>query len=134
MNKRLEEGLPPIILSEEDFDALDRLVGETSSGAAALLRQELDRAEVREAADVPKNLVTLNRWIQYSDGRGAEPRRVQLVVPREADIDAGRISVLSHVGAGLLGLKEGESIDWPDPSGAERKLTVVRIEGDAEVA
>ncbi|MBE8335739.1 GreA/GreB family elongation factor, partial [Leptospira borgpetersenii serovar Ballum] len=45
-----------------------------------------------------------------------------------ADIDAGRVSILSHVGAGLIGLTEGQSINWPDPTGAVRKLTPVLVE------
>jgi regulator of nucleoside diphosphate kinase len=60
-------------------------------------------------------------------------RRVQLVLPKDADIDAGRVSILSYVGAGLIGLKEGQSINWPDTSGAARKLTLVKVE-DAEAA
>ncbi|MNV22694.1 Regulator of nucleoside diphosphate kinase [compost metagenome] len=123
--------LPAIILSQEDFDALDRLVGDLpGAGPAGLLQQELDRAEVREPADMPRDVVGLNRWLHYADDRHPEVRRVQLVLPREADIDAGRVSILSHVGAGLIGLKEGESISWPDPSGETRKLTAVLIEDE----
>ena len=98
--------------------------------ADGLLQQELDRAKVCKAADLPKTAVGLNRWLHYADERHPEVRRVQLVLPREADIDAGRVSILSHVGAGLIGLKEGESISWPDPSGETRKLTAVLIEDE----
>ena len=35
-----------------------------------------------------------------------------LVYPPEADIDAGRISVPTPIGTALLGLAEGQSIDW----------------------
>ena len=127
--------LPAIILSQEDFDALDRLVGDLpGAGPAGLLQQELDRAKVCKAADMPKDVVGLNRWLHYADDRHPEVRRVQLVLPREADIDAGRVSILSHVGAGLIGLKEGESINWPDPSGETRKLTAVLIEDEDPIA
>ncbi|MEG1029931.1 MAG: GreA/GreB family elongation factor [Brevundimonas sp.] len=123
--------LPAIVLSRADFDALDRLVGDLpGTGPAGLLQQELDRAEVFDEADMPKDVVGLNRWLHYADDRHPEVRRVQLVLPREADIDAGRVSILSHVGAGLIGLKEGESINWPDPSGETRKLTAVLIEDE----
>lgn len=121
--------LPAIVLSREDFDALDRLVGDLpGTGPAGLLQQELDRAEVCDAVDLPKTVVGLNRWLHYADERHPEVRRVQLVLPHQADIDAGRVSVLSHVGAGLIGLTEGQSIQWPDPSGETRKLTPVLVE------
>lgn len=123
--------LPAILLSRADFDALDRLVGDLpGTGPAGLLQQELDRAEVCDDAKMPRDVVGLNRWLHYADDRHPEVRRVQLVLPREADIDAGRVSILSHVGAGLIGLKEGESIVWPDPAGETRKLTAVLIEDE----
>ncbi len=56
--------LPEIILSRADFDALHRLVGDLPGrGAAALLQQELDRADVREIRDLPLGVVGLNRWL-----------------------------------------------------------------------
>ncbi len=98
-------GLPDIILSRPDFEALDRLVG-----------------------DLPANIVSLNRWLHYVDGRAEEARRVQLVLPEDADIDQGKVSILSWVGAGLIGLAEGMSLDWPDASGELRRLTPIRVE------
>ena len=127
--------LPGILLSRADFDALDRLVGDLpGTGPAGLLQQELDRAEVCDDVDMPRDVVGLNRWLHYADDRHPEVRRVQLVLPREADIDAGRVSILSHVGAGLIGRKEGQSINWPDPSGETRRLTAVLIEDEDPIA
>lgn len=131
MNTELDpSGLPDIVLSQSDFDALDHLVGDLpGKGVAALLQHELDRARV--AAERPAGVVGLGRWVRYADDHNPEDeRRVQLVLPADADIDAGRISILSHVGAGLIGLSEGESLDWPDPSGGRRRLTVIAVEAD----
>lgn len=119
--------LPEIFLTPAEHDQLSRLVGDhEATGAAGLLRQELDRATVTE--DRSAHAVGLDRWVHYSDGRFGQPRRVKIVLPQQADIDAGLISALSHVGAGLIGLPEGESILWPDPSGTVRKLTPVLVE------
>ncbi|WP_204350847.1 GreA/GreB family elongation factor [Klebsiella pneumoniae] len=40
---------------------------------------------------------------------------------------ANRISVITPVGAGLIGLREGDSILWPDRDGHERTLSVVKV-------
>jgi regulator of nucleoside diphosphate kinase len=58
-------------------------------------------------------------------------RRVTLVYPTEADIAAGRISVLTPIGAALLGLAEGQSIDWTARDGRVRRLTIVEVERGA---
>ena len=125
--------LPEIFLTPEEHDQLSRLVGDhEATGVAGLLQQELDRATV--ADDRPSHAVGLDRWVHYTDGRAADLRRVKIVLPHEADIDSGLISALSHVGAGLIGLTEGQSILGPDPSGAVRKLTPVLVEDPERLA
>lgn len=53
--------------------------------------------------------------MRYDDlGSGIE-RDVRLVWPHEADLDAGHISVLSPIGAALLGLAPDQEIEWPLP-------------------
>lgn len=133
MKKRLTanqaRAVPDIYLTRHDHDALTRLVGDRGDqGVAVRLRQELDRAVIVEETDLPLGAVGLNHWLHYTDGKAASPRRVQIVLPIDADIDEGRISVLSHVGAGLIGLIEGHSIPWSDPAGTERLLTPVLVE------
>ena len=54
-------------------------------------------------------------------------RTVELVYPRDADISAGRVSILTPVGAGVIGLRTGQSILRPDRDGRERKLTIVKV-------
>lgn len=120
--------LPEIRLSPTDHALLSSLIGDMEpDGVAGLLEQELARAVV-DADRRRTPTVGLNRWVHYVDGRADQPRRVKIVMPECADIDAGLISPLSHVGAGLLGLGEGQSIAWPDPAGRLRKLTPVLIE------
>jgi len=120
---------PNVYLSNEDHRALSRLVGDApATGAAGLLQEELDRAIVCAAHERPIGAVGLNRWVHYVDGRSDEARRVKIVLPAEADIDAGLISALSFVGAGLIGLVEGEAIVWTDPSGSRRRLTPILVE------
>lgn len=127
--------LPEIFLTPEEHARLSRLIGDAwaPEGVAGLLQQELDRATVCEPAERPAHAVGLDRWIHYTDGRTATSRRVRIVMPQDADVDAGRISALSHVGCGLIGLLEGESILWPDPSGATRKLTPILVEDPDEL-
>jgi regulator of nucleoside diphosphate kinase len=53
-----------------------------------------------------------------------------LVLPVDANIAEGRISILTPMGAALYGLSGGACIDWPDLSGAERRIRILRVEAD----
>ena len=50
------------------------------------------------------------------------------MLPGEANIADGRISILTPMGAALYGLAAGHCIDWPDLSGLHRPIRIVRVE------
>jgi regulator of nucleoside diphosphate kinase len=54
-----------------------------------------------------------------------------LVFPGQADIAAGKISILTPIGAALIGLSQGQSIDWKTRDGRSRQLTILSVEGMA---
>lgn len=115
---------PPIQLSETDADRLFLLIDRAPADRSGL-RQELERAQVR--ACVPTTVVAMNSTVEFLDDAHGETRTIQLVYPGEADIAANKVSVLSPVGAGLLGLKAGQSIQWPDRDGRLRALRVLKV-------
>jgi len=53
--------------------------------------------------------------------------KLQLVLPENADINAKRISVLTPVGAALIGLSPRQSMEWSGNDGKERVLTVLAV-------
>lgn len=54
-------------------------------------------------------------------------QRVTLVYPRDADISEGKISVLTPIGAALIGLKVGQTITWETRTGEIKRLTVREV-------
>jgi regulator of nucleoside diphosphate kinase len=88
---------------------------------------EIDRAELLPWGDMPTDVVTMHTHVEYRDDETSAIRRIQLVYPHEADITRGMISVLTLVGAGLIGLSAGQSILWPKQDGRKRSLTVLRV-------
>lgn len=122
---------PPLLLSAEDHD---RLIGiahavlvRYPAEDARFLLDELDRADVVPPEWVPDNVVTMNSYVEFVDSHTGATRRVQVVFPYQADISRGRISVLSPVGAALIGLAEGQSISWRTSGRRDRGLTVLRV-------
>ncbi|PKP94869.1 MAG: transcription elongation factor GreAB [Alphaproteobacteria bacterium HGW-Alphaproteobacteria-16] len=94
---------------------------------SALLLEEITRAKIHVAAKIPGDVVTMHARVEFVDESRGVPHVVELVWPGEADFAAGRLSVMTPTGAGLIGLREGGSIDWPDREGRERRLTIVKV-------
>ncbi|KKI21827.1 nucleoside diphosphate kinase regulator [Sphingomonas sp. Ag1] len=121
---------PPIFLVADECDALAELALSAERRhprAAAMLLAELDRAEVCDAADLPDQTVVMNSRIEFVDEKSGARRMVELVYPGDADIAQGRVSILTPIGAGLIGMRAGRSISWPDRDGRERLLRIVSV-------
>ena len=120
---------PPITVSSRDVERLERLLdspaGRRFAGRAEL-QAELDRADVIEPRDVPATLVTMNSTVRFTVEGSDEEFRLALVYPKDVVPDGSTISVLAPVGSALLGLSQGDRIDWPKPGGGTLR---VRIEG-----
>jgi regulator of nucleoside diphosphate kinase len=130
--------MAPITLTEGDLQALRALVARNvttrDAEAAERLEEEIERARVVRDEDAPGDLVTMNARVEFVDARSGRARTVQLVFPPDADAAAGRVSVLAPIGAALLGLRAGESIDWPLPNGATARVRIVEVRRPAAEA
>mgnify|MGYP002712601061 CR=1 FL=1 len=73
--------------------------------------------EQAETAQLPPDVVTMNATVRFTVGDGGPTLQRTLVYPRDADQDAGRLSVLAPVGSALLGLRVGQHMAWPTPAG-----------------
>lgn len=121
---------PAITLIDEQADALTELaisIRERNPNVSRLLLQEIDRARIVEAQEIPDEVVTMGCLVEFVDQKDGDRHEVRLVYPGDADIAQGRLSILTPVGAGLIGLSAGQSISWPDRSGKERLLTIERV-------
>lgn len=124
--------LPEIILGEREYETLSALAAaavQRMPEVAEALRLELDRATVVESEAVPPGIVRLGSRVTYL-AEGAE-RQVTLVMPSEADISAGRVSILTPIGAALIGLSAGQTIAWTSRDGRLHRLRVVAVEQPA---
>jgi regulator of nucleoside diphosphate kinase len=92
-----------------------------------MLLGEIDRAAICSADTMPADVVTMGAEVRFRDEKTGAERTIELVYPGQADIDAGRVSILTPVGAGLIGLRTGQSILWPDRGGTEHRLTIVDV-------
>lgn len=125
-----DEQRPAIHLVDTECDALYALaltIQPKKPERAAMLLAELDRAHVHPAGALPGAVVTMNSKVEFVDEASGTRRTIELVYPHEADIDAGRVSILTPVGIGLIGMAAGSAILWPDRDGHQRLLRIVSV-------
>ena len=117
-----------ILASESDLVAdLALHIEHRQPVVAAMLLEEIERAELHGPETLPDDAVRLGSEVDFVDDRTHQLRKVKLVLPAEANIAEGRISILTPMGAALYGLRAGSSINWPDLDGHERRITIVRV-------
>lgn len=126
--------LPTIYLTQQDLSRLLNLVESQPGKRPEKLESELVRAKVVPREKIPEDVVTMNSRVIFENETTRERREVTLVYPGNADIDAGRISVLVPVGTALLGLRVGQSIDWELPGGAKQRYRIVEVPFQPEAA
>lgn len=121
---------PPILLCESDADRIaDLAVGVQARlpQVSAMLLKEIDRARVVKDGALPANVVGMGSRVRFRDETTGTERTVRLVYPHEADIAASKVSILTPIGAGLIGLREGQSIRWEDRDGHPKVLQVIAV-------
>ncbi|CAN7638232.1 GreA/GreB family elongation factor [Phenylobacterium sp. LjRoot219] len=126
-----------LLIRRRDADLLDEIAMRgllSAPRAAGALLDALRRAEIRPDDQVPADVVGLGAWVTFIRGDAStttRPEQVRLVTPAEADPLRGRLSVLNSLGAGLIGLRAGQSVDWPDRLGGIDRLAVLAVKWPA---
>jgi regulator of nucleoside diphosphate kinase len=119
---------PSITLSASDHQKLSMLAlaaPHDDPETADDLLHELDRASVVADPHLPRDVVRMGSVVRFRTGR--DERTVLLVYPADADIAARRVSVLTPVGAALIGLRTGQSISFRTRDGRPQMLTVLHV-------
>jgi len=121
---------PPIHLIDAEYDIIAELalgLGRQSPDLSKMLLDEIDRAEIHAPDALPADVVTIGSEVEVLDAHTGATRQLRLVLPNQADVDAGRLSILTPMGAGLIGLRKGQSIEWPYRNGETRMLRILKV-------
>jgi regulator of nucleoside diphosphate kinase len=115
----------PIVITQTDAARLRNLLaarawGERDHDHLHELESELERARIADADDVPADVISIYTRVQVLDLESGDRSELTLVLPRESDARAGRISVLAPLGTALLGYRAGDEVEWRMPGGLRR--------------
>lgn len=123
--KRRDATLPMTAQDVRRLSAVAAVYRPVDADGAARLEKVLGSVKVMAASEIPRDAVTMNSRVVLRDvGRD---REVSLVYPWDARAD--RVSVLSRLGAGLLGARIASTLE-----GGARRLTVVALPYQPEAA
>lgn|SRR5690606_32539124 len=121
---------PNIILSSLDVERLEKLIESLPDNAfpgKAALENELARADVVDPRKVPPSVVTMNSRVKFSVVSTGESFNLTLVYPKDVDAAGDKISILAPVGSALLGLSQGDEIEWPKPGGGMLRVRIDEV-------
>jgi regulator of nucleoside diphosphate kinase len=120
---------PNIKISATDHARLSTLANTTAERNAEIadeLFAELDRARVTPDSAMSDEIVQMGSTVEYKPDTG-ESRTVTLVFPGDADISAGKVSILTPIGTALIGLAPGQSIQWTARDGRKHELNIINV-------
>src|SRR4051812_18679731 len=126
------------LLNERDFDRLNELVlsprlRTTHAPMISMLEHELLCGTVVAPTRIPKGVVTMNSRVRFRDLGTDESETYTLVYPEAADLELQRLSVLTPLGAALLGTRVGDVVECKTPGGV-RRLKVEKLLYQPEAA
>ena len=121
-----------LIIEKKEYLLLKRLVNLSRYYKEKTLRKsfeklfdELDAAHIYDEEAIPKDVVRLNSLVTI-DSKTDGLKKFQLVLPTESDIKQDKISILTALGAALIGHAESDTIYLDLPSGKE-VLTIANV-------
>lgn len=115
---------PKLIVSAQERDLLMSWIADftppdlNTQKSLAKLTEELKQADVRKEADLPKDVVRVGSIVTVKSP-SIRKEGLQLVMPKDADLKANKLSIFTVMGAALIGYRQGTEITWMLPKGEE---------------
>ncbi len=115
-----------IILSSLDHARLQDLLitanqfAPSKSAILDVLERELARSKIVSPEEIPPYVVTMNTSVRLIDTTTGEEMKYSLVYPADANLQKGKLSILSDLGVALIGFSVGDTIECDFPDGVRR--------------
>ena len=122
---------PDITVTKEDLSNLECLLSihatHWSWKSVEYLVRELMRATIVEEHLIPPDVVTMGSRVEYREEGQGSSRIVTLSYPGEREFIDDAISVLTPIGAALIGLAPGQAICYAGPDGRPVTIKVIGV-------
>jgi regulator of nucleoside diphosphate kinase len=129
---------PEISVTKSDLSNLESLLSihatHWSWRAVEYLVRELMRATIVDEGTIPADVVTMGSRVEYREERQSSSQVVTLSYPGERELFDDAISILTPIGAALIGLRAGQSICYAGPDGRPLTIKVIRVAHQPEAS
>ena len=128
-----------LLLTETDHRHLSELLEDTRRGRfedtvyIEELERELGVATVVPGEEIPEDVVTLHSRVKLKFPNLPRATSVEVVLPLELNLAAGRISVLSPLGTALIGCRAGDEVEY-NVRGSLRRARILSVQYQPEAA
>lgn len=112
-----EKKLRLLIRSTEQHDGEER-------SAVEKLEAIMKTAAIIKSSKMPEDVVTMNSLVQLFDLDSTERTECWLMYSGGTDSFARVVPILSELGIALFGSREGDVVQWTEPSGSKRSRIV----------
>lgn len=130
------EPIPPISIASGDLSRLTPVAVEAVNNRHPIgrfLLSELERATVYEPASAPGRCVRLDEWVTFHADENERLESRVLVLPENFRNNTLHLSVLSPLGAALIGLRVGSRMRYVGIDGTPHVATVESLDPPAGV-
>lgn len=128
-----------LVIAKKEYVLLKRFMNlsgyykdDTLRSSVTKLVGELESAVFFDEADMPEDVIRFNSTITITSKTDWQ-RRFKLVMPNDSDVRNNKISILTPMGAAVIGYAEGDALLWEFPSG-EQQLTIEKVEQERKVS
>lgn len=126
-----------LVIEKKEYVLLKRLMKLSGYYQDDMLRTsvmkllgEMESARICDETKMPADVIRFNSKITITSKNGWK-RKFKLVMPSESDVKNDKISILTPMGAAVIGYAEGDPLVWEFPSG-EQQLTIEKVEQENE--
>ncbi|MDT7526528.1 nucleoside diphosphate kinase regulator [Pseudidiomarina sp. GXY010] len=119
---------PDIILSAADVATIERYIEKMphANEQVLALENELARAKVVKHQDLPSDVIAMGSRVTFRIAELNKEFSKTLCYPEQLANHEDGISIFAPVGSALIGLRVGQSIDWP-LNGSVRHVEIIAV-------
>lgn len=122
-----------LVIEKKEYVLLKRLMNLTGYYKDNTLRSsvkklvgEMETAQILDDGEMPKDVIRFNTMVTIASEAGWH-KKFKLVLPSNSDVKNNHISILTPMGAAVIGYAEGDSLVWEFPSG-NQQLQIEKVE------